>query len=293
MLSPQLHRPWFYLWAVFFCGWALPALAFDGASLAQVANCAYCHGQPKAPEQGLSGGRSFETWFGPLSAPNITPDPINGIGGFTRAQFRDALRHGRAPSGLRYRAIFPTDSYAGMSDRDVDALYDYIMAQPPVTSAPQALGNGPWIDLRRILALIDRWRLGAPAPAYNPPADLDLRLGSYVVEVLGHCGQCHTPRDQWGQLDVTRPLAGSTRPLYGGGKAPNITPDLKTGIGAWSVDDLAGYLKTGETPEFSEAKGSMADYIHGGLQALSDSDRVAVATYLLSLKPLPSAIPRK
>ena len=120
------------------------------------------------------------------------------------------------------------------------------------------------------------------------PASGDLAAGAYWVEAVGHCNQCHSPRDAWGRTGHTNRFSGSKLPLYGGGKAPNITPDKKTGLGDWSAEDIAHYLETGESPEFHEAKGSMAALIHHGLKNLSDQDRLDIARYLQSLAAIPN-----
>ena len=264
----------------------------SGEKLVRIANCAYCHGHKNQPDLGLSGGRQIDAWFGKVDVPNITPDPDVGIGRWTRAMFADAIRHGRSPNGIRYQSVFPTDNYAALNDAEIGLIFDYLMAQPARSTARPAPPDnwttiGP--SLSRFLRLIDRWRLDA-FQTQAPPADPSLRDGYFLVQVLGHCAQCHTPRDWLGRLDKARAFAGSYRPLYGGGKAPNISPDMKTGIGGWSVEEIASYLKDGQSPEFRDAKGSMADYIHAGLDVLSADERAQIARYLLSLPPHPSEI---
>ena len=264
-----------------FCVTALPARPDDlarGALLAAVGNCGYCHQNPDSAELDLSGGRVIDVWFGQISAPNITPDPQTGIGAWTLDEFRTALRQGSSPHGMRYQGVFPTDNYRLLTDGDIDALYGYLMAQKPKPAHMRPLiwsWSGPSFFKR----LIDRWRLDVVDPV-QLPASHDLAAGAYWVEAVGHCGQCHSPRDDWGQVDRTRAFSGSKFPLYGGGKAPNITPDKKDGLGEWSAEDIAHYLETGESPEFHEAKGSMAALVHHGLKALSDEDRLNIARYL-------------
>ncbi len=264
----------------------------DGARLVQLANCAFCHGHVDHPERGLAGGRVIEAWFGGVGVPNITPDTDTGIGRWTLVMFRDAMRHGRSPNGIRYQSIFPTDNYAGLDNSQIAAIYAYLMAQPSISSTSFAheqpvLPFGP--TPARLLRLIDRWRLTEYAPMPKP-TDGTLDKAFQLSQTLAHCDQCHTPRDVLGRLDPTRHFAGSYRPLYGGGKAPNITPDIKTGIGGWSVEEIATYLKTGESPEFRDVKGSMSFIIHKSLGALTADERQDIARYLLSLQPLPSEI---
>jgi mono/diheme cytochrome c family protein len=266
------------------CTVTLPAQADDlarGAQLASVGNCAYCHQNPDSPALDLSGGRVIDVWFGQISAPNITPDPKTGIGAWTLEVFQKALRQGVSPYGLRYQGVFPTDNYRLMSDADIAALYHYLMAQRPQPAHMRPLTSS-WFGLGFFKRLIDRWRFD-PVEAVNLPASGDLAAGAYWVEAVGHCAQCHSPRGDWGHIDPARAYAGSKLPLYGGGKAPNITPDKKTGLGDWTIEDIAHYLETGESPEFHEAKGSMAAFIRHGLKALSDEDRLNIARYLQSL----------
>jgi mono/diheme cytochrome c family protein len=263
---------------------AVPVRADDlarGALVAAVGNCAYCHQNPDSPEVDLSGGRVVDVWFGQISAPNISPDPQTGIGTWTLAMFRTALRQGASPHGMRYRGVFPTDNYRLMSDADIAALYGYLMAQRPKPAHLRPVTSS-WFGLGFFKRLIDRWRFD-PVETVQLPASGDLAAGAYWVEAVGHCGQCHSPRDDWGHVDTAQAFSGSKFPLYGGGKAPNITPDKKAGLGDWSVEDIAHYLETGESPEFHEAKGSMAALIHHGLKALSDEDRLDIARYLKSI----------
>lgn len=261
-----------------------------GARLAALGNCAYCHGAPDAEAKGadrpLSGGRRIETWYGHAIAPNITPDPSTGIGRWTLDDFRRALRAGIGPDGLRYQGVFPTEAYGRMSDGDIAALFAWLMAQPPVTRPNQAEPHRP--DATLIGRLLDRWPLARDPAAGSPldPAD----TGAYLVAAIAHCDQCHQPRDAWGRPDRGAGPAGSRRPLYGGGRAPNLTPDLKTGIGAWTEAEIATYLETGDTPDYESAKGSMAAFIHGGLRALTRDERLAIARHLKSL-PARAATP--
>jgi len=255
-----------------------------GALLAAVGNCAYCHQNPDSTELDLSGGRVIDVWFGQISAPNISPDRQSGIGTWTFEMFKSALRNGASPHGMRYQGVFPTDNYRLMTDQDIAALYAYLMAQKPRPAHFRPMIS-PLFGLGFLQRLIDRWRI-APVDEAVLPTNGDLAAGAYWVEAVGHCNQCHSPRDVWGRSDPAKRLSGSKLPLYGGGKAPNITPDTKTGLGDWSLEDIAHYLETGESPEFHEAKGSMAALIHHGLKNLSDEDRVNIARYLQSLVPI-------
>ena len=267
--------------------WALPvlllagsAVAADGEYLFHAAGCQACHTQEDGVP--LSGGRAFETPYGTFYSPNITPDQATGIGRWTRDQFIAALRHGTAPDGNAYYPVFPYTSYRLMNEVDAGAIFDYLQTVPPTHQANRA-HDLPWWMARWMMKIWQWWVLEDPPAA---PTDPQLARGFYLVNALGHCGECHTPRKFAGQTDRTRFLSGT---LDGpeGKKIPNITPHRDQGIGKWDADDLEYFLETGALPNGDYAGSLMAEVVDNSTARLSNSDRRAMARYLLSLPSLP------
>lgn len=257
-----------------------------GAYVFRAADCLSCHTDRKNKGQPLAGGRALATPFGTFYTPNITPDPATGIGRWTIEDFRRALREGLAPDGSNLFPAFPYPSYSGMTDQDISDLWAYLQAQPPVVQA-----NLPH-DLAlpfRYRALISVWKalFFSPHPfAAEPDKDAEWNRGAYLVQVLGHCGECHTPRNALGGPDTSRRLAGAAKGPDGK-KVPNITPFPKSGIGDWRESDITYFLKTGFLPDGDVAGAAMAEVIEDGTSHLTDADRAAIAVYLRALPPLP------
>ncbi len=276
---------------------ALPPHAADplnGEQLFHAGGCASCHGE------GLAGGLALATAFGTFRVPNITPDPEAGIGGWSTLDFVNAMQRGVAPDGRHYYPAFPYTSYARMTLEDLLDLKAWLDTFAPARDrvAEHDL-RFPW-NIRRGLGL---WKLrylddepvaalaqaGAPADA-RPDAKLE--RGRYLVEAVGHCGECHTPRDRFGGLDRSRWLAGGPSPESGPdagpegeGKVPNLTPHAN-GLAGWSERQIARYLKTGFTPDYDTVGGSMVE-VQENLARLSDSEREAIAAYLKAVPAVP------
>lgn len=250
-----------------------------GLAVAQAADCIACH----TAEGGVpfAGGFALETPFGRIHGTNITPDPDTGIGRWTRDDFYRALTDGRARDGRRLYPAMPYTSYRGIAREDSDALYAYLMTRAPVRQENQSNGLGFPYNLRFALALWN-WRyLGGetkPASAGSSPT---WQRGRYLVDVLGHCGECHTPRGGMGQLDNARPLAGAA---LGRIAAPDITPQGLAARG-WSTPALVEFLHTGIAAPGS-AYGEMFPVIHHSTQYISETDLGAMATYLLGEPPI-------
>ncbi len=263
-----------------------------GAYLFDAAGCGACHTDPgrrgKDPRpkgQPLAGGRPLATPFGTFYVPNITPDPEHGIGRWTFADFRRALRHGRAPDGAPYYPAFPYPFYAGMRERDLRDLWAYLRGRVAVPRPNRAHELKFPFSIRPLLrfwqAMFFSTEPFRPDPARSPAWN----RGAYLVRVLGHCGACHTPRNSMGARVASRELAGATiRP--GSGKVPNITPHPEDGIGDWSLADIATYLKTGLRPDGDFAGDAMAEVIEASTSRLTDFDRHAIAVFLKSLPPM-------
>jgi mono/diheme cytochrome c family protein len=242
--------------------------------------CVSCHAAPGSEGDAkltLSGGLALKSPFGTFHVPNISPDETAGIGGWTLAQFGNAMKRGVAPNGAHLYPSFPYSSYARMSDKDVNDLFAYMKTLPKSANvAPPhelpfpfniRLALGGW----KFLYFNDSPRV------VLANADDKVTRGQYLVEGLGHCGECHTPRDALGGFKPGMWLAGAPNP-EGEGTIPNITPGSKA-IGGWSEADIANYLETGFTPDFDSAGGSMTE-VQQNIAHLPKADLEAIAAYL-------------
>lgn len=269
---------------------AQPAAATDdsrierGAYVFHAAGCYTCHTDTENHGPALAGGGPIKTPFGTFYAPNITPDPDFGIGNWSDADFIRALREGVSPDGRNYYPVFPYEAFTKMSDEDILDLKAYIFAQPAV-SAPSHPQEVPfWLRWRFVLT---GWKFLNFKPGPLPPEpskDAKWTRGRYLVEALAHCQECHTPRTLTGGLDSAKAFSGTTDGPDGK-LIPNITPD-KTGIGDWTMVDIAYALKTGATPDGDDFGSLMADVVENGTSYLTDDDRMAIAVYLKSLPPI-------
>lgn len=273
---------------------ALPAFQPDAARGAEVFNaggCASCHATPKQDDRTrLGGGLAMPSPFGTFHAPNISPDPADGIGRWTEANFVTALLKGTSPEGAHYYPAFPYASYQKMTVNDARDLFAYIKTLPPV--AGRAPGHElPFpFNIRRGIGL---WKLlyldGKPFTP-DPAQSAQWNRGAYLVNGPGHCAECHSPRNFLGGMVAAQRLAGGPDP-EGKGWVPNIT---QKGLKDWSEKDIAYFLATGQTPDGDTAGGSMARVIRNTSQ-LTPEDRAAMAAYLKSLPPVegPARPPRK
>lgn len=252
-----------------------------GAYLAAAAGCDQCHTDSKNGGPAYGGGRVMKTAFGPIATPNITPDRATGIGDWSADNFVRAMRWGIAPDGSHYVPAFPFPDFARLTDGDLVDLKAFLDSLPTVVKPVSGSED---------LALAARARAAVGiAVASNrvpprSPADPEARRGAYLVDAVGHCGDCHTPTTWLGAPDSDRYLAGSHGGLWGGG--PNLTPDAKTGIGNWGIDEIAQALKTGDAPDFDVLGGPMAEIVRNTAR-LTDDDRRAIAIYLKSLPAKP------
>jgi mono/diheme cytochrome c family protein len=256
-----------------------PQAVERGRYLATAANCVSCHTEPGGAE--YAGGRALKTPFGTFYGPNITPHPEAGIGRWSDADFLKALKRGIAPEGHPYYPAFPYPSFARIADEDALAIKAFLFSLPPSDRASRPhdlsfpysirLSLWPW-----------RWLYFHPQPPALPAeASAELRRGAYLVEALGHCGECHTPRTWLGAPEKERRFAGTTDGPDGE-KVPNITPDEKTGIGSWSTEDVVRVLETGLLPDFDAVGGPMGEVVKA-TSKLDPSDRAAIAAYLATL----------
>jgi mono/diheme cytochrome c family protein len=253
------------------------ALIARGSELAAIGDCASCHTAPSGAP--LAGGLAVPTPFGTIYSSNITPDQDTGIGRWTEAAFARAMREGVARAGRHLYPAFPFDHFTHVTSDDVNALYAYLMTRDPVhaETPPNQLAF-PF----NIRALVAGWKLlflqKGPL-ADDPGQSAEWNRGRYLVEGLGHCGSCHTPRNALGAEDTGQLYAGGAvidgwyvYPINAASPAPQ----------RWDVESLASYLKTGFSAEHGVARGPMAQ-VTARLGEASDDDLHAMAVYVASL----------
>ena len=244
-----------------------------GEQLAALGNCAVCH----TAEGGVlnAGGRPLPTPFGTIHATNITPDPGTGIGAWSYPAFERAMREGIHRDGRHLYPAFPYAHFAKATDADMQALYAYLMAQPPVRAETPATALAFPFNLRPLLAgwnaLFHRPGVFQPDPAKSETWN----RGAYLVEGLGHCGACHSPRNALGAEKASAHLAGG---FAEGWEAPALTSLSQAPI-PWNEGELYAYLRTGESRLHGVAAGPMEPVVRE-LARLPDSDIRAMAVYL-------------
>lgn len=267
------------------------ALIQQGEYLARAGDCVACHtakgGKP------FAGGLAMETPIGLIYSTNITPDK-SGIGDYSFEDFDKAVRHGIAKNGSTLYPAMPYPSYARVNQADMQALYAYFMnGVKPVAQENQAV-DIPWpMSMRWPLAMW-RWMFAPAVEDFTPVAQQDpvVSRGAYLVEGLGHCGACHTPRALTMQEKALSATDGST---FLSGSAPleswiakNLRGDHKDGLGSWNEAQLVQFLKTGRSDR-SAVFGGMSDVIVHSMQYMSEADLTAIARYLKSLPAVDSA----
>lgn len=261
-----------------------PPEVVAGARLYLTAGCVGCHSPPFTGATHLAGDRDLPTTFGVFYSPNISPHPTDGIGGWTEEDFFKAMRRGIAPDGHRYWPTFPYMAYTKMADEDIRSLWAYLRSQPAVEGTPREREMSPGYGLPGMLGM---WRLLAfRSGEYKPDKRLtDVQnRGAYLVQAVGYCDQCHTPRGRTGLLKKRHYMAGGANP----GKSevhPNLTPDMENGLGEWSVEDIVRFLSTGDKPDGTRADHEqvMEEKIADSYRWFSEADKVAIAEYLKSL----------
>lgn len=268
------------------------ALALPGASrVADLANgeelfnaggCSSCHAVPNQPDRlRLGGGLPIGSPFGTFYAPNISPDPADGIGRWSEADFVNAVMKGVSPDGAHYFPAFPYTSYQRATTADVRDVFAYLKTLPPVSGKVRDHDLPFPFNVRRNVGI---WKLlfmdgrpFVPEPARTP----QWNRGAYLVNGFGHCAECHSPRNLLGGIIAAQRFAGGPNPA-GEGWVPNIT---QKGIGDWSEKEIADFLETGDMPEGDSASGAMRPVIKN-LARLTVEDRAAMAEYLKSLPPV-------
>ncbi len=255
-----------------------------GEEMFWAGGCESCHAADKAEGEDqlkLGGGQALATPFGTFHAPNISPDPEHGIGGWSDLDFVNAMKYGVAPGGVHLYPAFPYTSYQRMRIEDILDLKAFMDTLPPV-AAPSLPHELPFpFGIRRGLGLWQLLYVDGKTFEPDPAQNEQLNRGAYLVLGPGHCGECHTPRNIIGGPDNAHAFTGGPAP-EGTGKIPNITP---AGMDDWSEADIANMLETGFTPDFDSVGGSMAAVVRNTAK-LSAGDRAAIAAYIANLPPL-------
>jgi len=258
-----------------------PNLA-NGLTAFNAGGCSSCHAVPGQPDRlTLGGGLAIPSPFGTFYAPNISPDPVDGIGRWTEADFVSAVTRGISPTGFHYFPAFPYTSYQHAKVEDVRDLFAYLKTLNPISGKVRDHDVPFPFNVRRNIGI---WKLmfmdgkplmpdAARSPSWN--------RGAYLVNSLGHCAECHSPRNLLGGIIAAQRFAGGPNP-EGEGWVPNIT---QKGPSEWSDKDIAYFLETGQTPDGDTAGGAMVRVIKNTSQ-LAPEDRAAIAEYIKSLPPV-------
>jgi mono/diheme cytochrome c family protein len=249
-----------------------------GEYLTRAADCMVCHtAKNGAP---FAGGRAFVLPFGTIYSTNITPDPETGIGKYSDENFLDAVHKGLGRDGTRLYPAMPYASYTLMSDEDALAIKAYLFSLKPVR-APAPANTLAFPFNQRFLMVF--WSaLFNPDKRFEPNTGRSpaWNRGAYLVEAMGHCGECHTPRNLGMALNNRDKFAGA---VQAGWRAYNITPDRAAGIGEWSDEELAHYLSSGHADGRGTASGPMGEAVDESLSHLTAGDVGAIVTYLRSI----------
>jgi mono/diheme cytochrome c family protein len=246
-----------------------------GRYLSIVGDCGACHTLPGSGHD-LAGGRILETPFGNLLAPNITPDPVTGIGAWTDDEFVNAMTKGTGRNGTHLFPAMPYTYYTKISRDDALAIRAYLNTIPPVHNEVRADQLPFPLSVRANMAAWDRlfFKPGEFKP--DPGKSAEWNRGAFLTEGLGHCGLCHTSKNELGGDEQDRAMQGYA---LQGWFAADLTNDPRHGLGSWSVDDIATYLKTGRN-KFASATGLMAEEINDSTSKMTDPDLRAIAVYL-------------
>jgi mono/diheme cytochrome c family protein len=258
-----------------------PNLA-NGLTTFNAGGCSSCHAVPNQPDRlKLGGGLALPSPFGIFYVPNISSDPTDGIGRWSEADFVTAVLKGTSPDGTHYYPAFPYASYQRAKVEDIRDLFAYLKTLAPVAGKTRDHDMPFLFNIRRNVG-IWKWLFMDGKPfAPDPARSASWNRGAYLVNGLGHCAECHSPRNFLGGIVEAQRFAGGPNP-EGEGWVPNIT---QKGLGEWSAKDIAYFLETGQTPDGDTAGGSMARVIRNTSQ-LSAEDRDGMAEYLKSLPPV-------
>jgi mono/diheme cytochrome c family protein len=269
-----------YFWCIVLlagaCATSYAQDARRGQYIAQLGGCVSCHTEDKPGATPFAGGRALKTPFGTFYGPNITPHPQAGIGGWTEANFAQALRQGEGPDGAHYFPAFPYTSFTKISDTDLRDLWAYLRSLPPSARASQPHDIKFPFNLRFLMIGWKQLYFKPGRFEADPKQPRNVQLGAYIVQALSHCSECHTPRNLIGGPRTDRFLAGDK-------DYPNLTP---TNLKKWSDAELKDVLTTGMTPDGDMVSTAMAEVVENTLSKMSAVDLDAVVAYLRSLPPV-------
>ena len=250
------------------------AMLSRGEYLVKAGDCAACHtDEGGAP---FAGGFPVPTPFGTIYSTNITPDKETGIGNWTSDDFYKAMHEGIAPGGKHLYPAFPYPWYTKLSRGDVDAIRAYLLTLKPVhqENKPTEL---PWpFNMREVMAGWNALYFKPGTYQSNPQKSAEWILGAYLVEGLGHCGACHSPKNFAGAPKHDQSLQGGFGENW---YATGLAGDVRDGLGDWTEQDIVQFLKTGVNRR-AAAFGPMAEVVHDSMQYLDDDDLHAIAVYL-------------
>ena len=253
-----------------------------GEYLAVAADCAACHSAPG--DKPFAGGLPISTPLSTIYSTNITPSAEFGIGRYSEEEFARALRSGIRRDGAHLYPVMPYTSYAKFTDDDAHALYLYftkgvraVDARGPETALPFPM------NIRLSMLVWNFLFLDAHVFMPDPKQSAEWNRGAYLAEGAAHCSTCHTPRGFLMQEEASRALSGAQ---VGPWFAPNITSDAASGIGSWSKDELAAFLRSGRLLGKAQAAGSMGEAVEHSFQHLTAADLDAIATYVKSVPPI-------
>lgn len=255
-----------------------------GEYLTKAAGCRGCHTEAREGATPFAGGHELKTPFGTFYGPNITPHPQAGIGQWQEADFLRALRSGERPDGSHYFPAFPYPSFTQITDADARDLWAYFRTIP-ASDRPNRSHDLRFPFGWRFLVVFWKQLFFKPGPFVAVARrSAALNRGAYLVDALGHCGECHTPRNWLGGPDRDRYLAGAE--LAEGGGAPNLTP---TRLKKWDDAELKDFLAYGLTPDGDVVGDTMGEVIRNTTGQLTPEDLSAVVAYLRSLPPAAEA----
>lgn len=246
-----------------------------------------CHTPPKGAPN--AGGREFPLPLAKLYSTNITSDKETGLGNWSDQQIHDAMTLGIRSNREKILPVMPYQDYAGMAEGDLTALVAYLRTLKPVKKEAPPLKT--WAPFYRLLANSVWAKLNVKSFTAPPKAPQSgVERGRYLVEHVGLCSDCHTPRNRLGIPEPSRHLAGTKKKPPLNAEVPNITPDKETGIGDWSRDSIADLLLTGTKPDLDNVQGLMAEVIEAGYKHMKREDALAIADYLKTVKPVKNKI---
>lgn len=263
---------------------ASPSQIEHGRYLTRAGDCASCHTAPGGKP--FAGGLPIATPFGVIYSPNITPDPDTGIGKWSDADFYKAMHEGVSRNGRYLYPAFPYPWFTKVTPKDVQAIKAYLDTLPPVrqkTRPPEF----PWpLNWRKSMFGWNTLFFHAGTFKPDPDKSIEWNRGAYLVQGLGHCGACHSSKNMLGAAKTSKGLGGGA--AGDGWYAPDLTGDLRDGLGKWSQQEIVEYLKTGSNAR-TAAAGKMAQVVQNSTRYLSDTDLKAIAVYLKDMPPKESA----